>query len=237
MRTLLRGFVLTGILTAACGLAFGAAVIQVNDVCETSNCTVGTLSAGGSDSGSFDFNSSINGDLYNFTGNYSATLSKSYQSHLDFNLLVTYKGLAATTAVDDITITDLLDKFSYPYTYGYFNEAINVSFPGPAGTLADTSNAEGYLTVDGNKLPILGPFNPPDSATSHYANAYFTGLGNPLLEDDTLIAEFGSGSKPGAQIDFGLTTIPEPGCAIPALAGLFALASWRRLRRTSETEA
>lgn len=238
LKNIRNGLILSAALVLGSTAAFAAASIEVNGTCETgpAPCTPGTLAPGGSDSGTFNFNAAVNGDTYNFSGNYLNTLNAAGtvpQENLNLTVtLVSVLGGAATTGVDDINITDLLDSFTFPYTSDDFFVMGTFSF---GGALSTTSNAEEYLIVSGTKVGPVGPFHPFGTQTGSITldNVPTT---NPLLLDLEDIMEFGAGSAPGAYIREGLATVPEPAYGIPVGAALIGL-GLLRLRRNRNSSS
>lgn len=236
MKNIRNGLILLAALLFVRNLGFAAAVIDVNNVCQTTpTCTPGTLAPGGSDSASFNFNFAVNGDTYNFTGNYLNTLNAAGtvpQENLNLKVTLVSTAGGAGSSFDDITVTDLLDDFQWPYTSDTFFESGTFEF---GGSLAPSSNAQMYLMVGLTKLPLLGPFHPYTTQTAS-ANAPVNTpqpQNDPLQLDLNETFEFGAGSLPGAFIQLGVaSTIPEPSYAVPMAAALlgFGLLRFRRIK-------
>jgi hypothetical protein len=235
LKNIRNGFVLSAALLFSSTAAFSDAVIDVNNTCESSTCTPGTLSPGGSDSGSFNFNVTLkDGDQYNFTGNYLDTLSADgTQPQVNMNIrgtLISAPG--GVSATDDINIEDLIDSFVWGYPSGTFYENATFSFGGALAT--SSSGGESYLTVGVTKMPILGPFYPPTTQSGSDTEFINTPGENPLQLDLEDIMEFGAGSMPGAYIQEGFSSVPEPAYGIPMVSTVLLLA-FLRIRRARLT--
>ena|GEM_PF-5880027 len=233
-KKLRTGLILAATLATA-SAGFGASVIDVNSVCQTATCAPGTLSAGQSDSGSFNFDAAINGDNFSFVGNYLNTLNAAgTKPQENLNLLVTLLSTKAggNSQLDDINITDLIDKFVWPSSGSQtFFELATFSF---GGHLASSSQAEEQLIVGTTKLPFVGPFAPFSTQSGMGSASIDTTGENPLQLDLSEVMEFGAGSQPGAFIQLGVAPIPEPGYAIPVVLAVFGLALLKRRRTSSQ---
>jgi len=232
-KKLRTGLILAATLATA-SAGFGASVIDVNSVCQTATCTPGTLSAGQSDSGSFNFDASVNGDTFSFVGNYLNTLNAAGtvpQENLNLTVTLLSTKSGGNSQLDDINITDLIDKFAWPYSSDTFFESGTFSF---GGHLASSSQAEEQLIVGTTKLPFLGPFAPFGTQSGSYTSGSIDTTGeNPLQLDLSDVFEFGAGSQPGAFIREGIA-VPEPGYAIPMVLAVFGLALLKRRRTASQ---
>lgn len=217
---------LSAALAFTAGTSFADAVMYANSVCISSNCTAGTLSAGQSDSGSFNATVMINGDTFSVMGNYLDTLSPDGTVPIEnLNVRVTLTATAGGggSANDDIEITDLLDKFAWPYSSDTFFEQGTFSF---GGGLATHSSVEERLIVDNTPLPYMGPYYPFTTQTGSNSMVVST-PDDPLPMDFQDVFDFSYGSMPGAYIQVGVASTPEPAYAVPVFLIVFGLALMR----------
>lgn len=215
-------------------MAFGAA-ISVNGTCELGNCaSPDVLAPGGSDSGTFNFTYTLaNSDQFSLSGNFGTSLSSGFNSITGMNVSVVYLGNvhnATAPSGADTLVSHELQGSQYPFTSGFFFEQLNTVLFGP---IASNSSVSEQFSVDGQALPVLGPFGPPGGSAS-VKNVNLTGLTNPLLEDLQLTFDFGAGSKPGSTILVVTSSVPEPNEIAMIVLPLSALVFFGLRRRRRE---
>ncbi len=183
--------------------------------CEVGTCaTPGTLNAGGSTSGSFDFFYTLaNTDKYEVFGSYSAAYLGGTTS-LFFNTNPIYIGNSTHTAsaADTISI-DLLQDFNFTTgspdgTYHFGTTLTPVGGPG--------SCTSAFQSIDGQMIPEAGPYCGPGS--KHYSeSAMLAGLTEPLTDILNHTYNFAAGTSAIPEpADMGLLAIGLLGFAIPA---------------------
>jgi hypothetical protein len=217
--------VLLAVLLVAPSLCL-ASSITLNGACEAGTCPpVGSLAPGGSIPATlFNFIASVNGDMYDIFGEYSAsntTSSPSGFTATQFNVTADYMGPAPTTGADALTIDDLQD-FTVPGTFsltGTYNESTFATFGGSGGSLT----YQAFYNGDG--LGLLGPVTSPQSLSSS-KDLMLTGTSLDVEAQYTLV--FDAGTTRGSEI----TSTPEPTGLVPATAILALCLGVSAIRRS-----
>jgi hypothetical protein len=188
--------------------------ITVNSNCELGCSSNPALTDGQSISGNFDFNVTVNGDVYNISGGYGASYSIVNGSEIIVTPTVTYTGSTPITTTD--TISFAMDQSYFDTTpgswAGAYTETVPLELSSSAGA-GSTIAAE--LFYDGEGLGLVGPYGPGSYFVQNTENLDFG------AEDtsDTLSAEydfsfvFAPGAQPGATAASVAT--PEPATIIP----------------------
>jgi uncharacterized protein (TIGR03437 family) len=127
-------------------------------------------------------------------------------------LTATYLGNDAGTpsGLDVLTIDYLQNFQNSGVSADPFTEKVYGGFLGPLAMSGSSASVQSI--IGGQKMPLLGPFSPPDVFQST-GSASFSGLGNPLLFDRHFVLSFGAGSAAGASmtLDSGpVNLIPLP---------------------------
>jgi MYXO-CTERM domain-containing protein len=166
------------------------------------------------------------GDKYGITVAYSATYGAA-GSQIVVDPTITYIGSAPSVATDVISLNFYQSIFdNSPGTFdGTYSETIPIVVP---------ANVEvfGQLFVDGQGLPLLGPFT--NGTYDPNAMQALTGLnGNTLAYEYNFTYQFSAGVLNGTSTSSPSAMLtPEPAQTIPAALALggFALAAFRRRR-------
>lgn len=200
-----------------------AAALNVNGACQLGNCISPDILPPGSFIGStsFDFTYRFpDTDTYRLFGYFFASESSTGHS-IDFmqDLTATFLGNASgSVSQRDGLTADFLQNYNVAFSAGTFNEHMTVYLYGPLGP---GSSATGQLILDGQGLPLMGPFVTPGGHSESFGNVFLSGLSNPLLNDFRYVYIFGSGSDVGATIG---GVAPEPESVILAGLGLIVAA-------------
>lgn len=202
-----------------------AAAIQANTTCELGNCAVpGTLSSGGTTSGTENFNFTFgNGDQYHVTTGYSATDTP---ITFNFSANAVYTGNNGNTKAPSVggdTLTvDFLEDFAYTGT--------SASMGASSAVLTEEGNAPGSYSeanvyYDNMGIGVMGPYYGPGMALFTAGPTVVNGLGNPIDGDFRYILYFAPGTSP----------VPEPATAsmflLATLALVFVFARYRTKRK------
>src|SRR5580658_5215675 len=99
-------------LTLCAPFTAKSASIDVNGTCELGCSFSAPLTNGQSTSGNFDFDYTfLDGDIYNFAGNYSATYSTLDGSTISVDPTITYEGAGPSVGTDMIDFNLTQDYF------------------------------------------------------------------------------------------------------------------------------
>jgi len=196
----------------------------------------------GSVGSSFNFDVTVNGDIYNVVGAYSASYSGNTGSSMTVNDVITYTGNNGATAQADTVTFDVYQDFfddSCPTCSwaGTYTENIPLILTAP-GTIY------GQYLYDGLTVGAAGPYGPGTYNYSNSADLDFGGscVSNTCTGSDynaTLSADynqvitFSAGTTAGE----GATTTPEPAMAIPCGLGLLLVMYGVRRRTHSRIAA
>jgi len=229
LRFHLKSFGLSTIILLVPVAAYSGS-IHVNGICRAGNCGGGDAVAyGASISSPFNFNYTVNSDVYNISGSYAAAYDTNGTS-ISVDLSATYLGLHPTATNDTFAIDVLQQYFDdSPGTWdGTYTETIPITMSSNVGA---GSTVTAQLLYDGQSVGLMGPFGPG----SHFAqqSANLSGLtGDYLNADYQFVYTFGAGTEPGAEVSL-VSSVPEPGQTLPlALAGIaFVGYRWIRARR------
>jgi len=201
-----------------------SASADVNGTCELGCVFSPPISNGQSISGDFDFDYTfLDGDIYNFAGNYSATYSTLNGSTISVDPTITYEGVNPSAGTDTIDFNFTQDYFdssccTWAGTYYETVPLFLASTSGPGSTIA------GQLLYDGESVGLVGPFGPGTYSVSESANLDFGGLDTdpPLLADFEFEGTFGAGTLPGTTASSASPT-PEPAMFLPCGLGLILI--------------
>jgi hypothetical protein len=168
----------------------------------------------------------VDGDKYGISVAYSASYGAA-GSQLMVDPTVTYIGSSPTVATDVISVNFYQSIFdNSPGTFdGTYTETIPLVVPANV-------EAFGQLFVDGQGLPLLGPFT--NGAYDPSASQALTGLdGDTLAFQYNFTYQFSAGVTNGTSTSSPTTLLPEPTQTIPAAFALcgFAVAAFRRRGR------
>ena len=198
-----------------------SAAVQINSTC----VGPGSCSIPANLTDSVQFNAPVSGSTSNNitigtdTYSVSTTFNTSYDANgsaLSFIPTVTYTGSVPATSNDTITINFFQDIYdNSPGTFdGAYTETIPLSIP------VDTT-VTGQLFVDGQGLPLVGPYGPGYYSVQNTEN--LTGLtGDYLAYDYQFVFNFAAGLPPGSTAS-APSSVPEPAQTIPAALGLIGL--------------
>ncbi len=236
LSNLKKVFSLAALLLAAPLLCLPA-IIQVNGTCEVgAGCpTVDSITNGGSvGPTNFNFNTSVNGDAYNFNGTYSASYVNG--THLAINFSTIYTG-TLPTATNDVLTLDIFQNYNTPGATswdGNYSETIPVNLGTTTGASSSVTGDAYYdQTHDVGPLTFTGPgFHSGQKTTD------LTGLTGATLDADfRFTLDFTAGTLSGGTITVLPTSVPEPSQAAPVclvLAGLFCTVLVRRRIQASQ---
>jgi hypothetical protein len=219
---------LTAILALALpvlGISSTVTGIEANSACEVGTCTSGDLSAGaltfgGDTTGSYNFDITADGDVFDISGTYNNTFFSG--TFLGFYPTVT---LVSGTNAATVTL-DMLQDFFYGTDAttswsGTYNEKVPVDLSA-AGT---TATGQVFYSTDVDTTPESVGLLPTANGPGDYYLSGSAALGP--LNGETLVSDFqytftfAAGSAPGT---FVSSPVPEPSETIPmaiGLAGLF----------------
>jgi hypothetical protein len=215
--------------------------IVVNGTCEQ-NCGFPTiLSNGTSTSGDFNFDYTFgDGDVYDVSGNYSASYSTVDGSTIAVNPTFTYEGASPSVGSDTLTF-DMYQLYfdTTPGTWaGTYTESIPLSLGATAGP---GSTIEGQLLYDGQSVGLVGPFGPGTySVTNSKSLDFGPFLNNApfLLADFQFTADFGAGTLPGTSASGASpAATPEPATDLACGLGLILFVYVGRRRSRSRNAA
>jgi hypothetical protein len=169
----------------------------------------------------------VDGDKYGISVAYSASYGDA-GSQIIVDPTVTYIGSAPSVATDVISLNFYQSIFdNSPGTFdGTYSETIPIVVP---------ANVEvfGQLFVDGQGLPLLGPFT--NGTYDPNATQALTGLtGNVLAYEYNFTYQFDAGVLSGTSTSSpSIIGTPEPSQTIPSAFALggFAIAAFRRRKR------
>ena len=221
-----------GLLAFVFAVPFTAqsAAVSVDGTCvSASSCSSPTaISFGQTITGTIPYTLTlVDGDKYGISVTYSAAYGNA-GSQIIVDPTVTYIGSAPSVATDVISLNFYQSIFDdTPGTFdGTYSETIPIVVP---------ANVEvfGQLFVDGQGLPLLGPFT--NGTFDPNATQALTGLtGDVLAYQYNFTYQFAAGVINGTSTSSPSATLtPEPAQTIPAAIGLggFALAAFRRRKR------
>jgi hypothetical protein len=218
--------------------------IDINGTCLAGTCPTDTISdpsvdsGPSSSSGTYNFNVTVNGDIYNVAGAYTASYTEADGVYLASTPVITYTGVTPTAQEDDIKfdfIQNIFDDcggggcsaWGDGVTYG---ESFNLVLTAP-GTI------NGQLLFDNQSIGLSPTFTGPGSFTysATAPQGYLaTDFDNNLLGDLNINIAFAAGTQQGQG---GSSPTPEPAMAIPAGLGLVLLAIGARRRNRSRIAA
>jgi hypothetical protein len=201
-----------------------SASIDVNGTCEVGCPSTPPLSNGESTSGTFDFDYSfLDGDVYNFAGNFSATYSTVDGSTISVDPTITYEGLGSSAGADVLDFNLKQDYFdtSCCTWAGTYYETVPLFLSSTAGP---GSKIEGQLLYDDKSVGLVGPFGPGSYSESKSADLDFGALDtSPTLSADfEFKVGFRLGTLPGTDAS-STSAAPEPAMAIPCGLGLILI--------------
>ncbi len=221
-----------GLLALVFAVSFSAqpAAVSVDGTCvSASSCSSPTtISYGQTIAGTIPYTLTlVNGDKYGISVAYSAAYGAA-GSQIIVDPTVTYIGSAPSVATDVISLNFYQSIFdNSPGTFdGTYSETIPIVAP---------ANVEvfGQLFVDGQGLPLLGPFT--NGTYDPNATQALTGLtGDVLAYEYNFTYQFNAGVLNGTSTSSPSATLtPEPAQNVPAAFALggFALAALRRRKR------
>jgi len=232
----LKQFALGAALCVIMAAEARPAAIRINGVCKTGDCTsitpgTATLATsigdGESDSGTFDYDITVNGDDYNVSGSYAVSYSAADGSQIQVNPTITYTGSTPTGQTDTIAFDFFQNYFDPgPGTWaGTYNEAIPLELDAQAG-----STIQAQLLYDGQSVGLAGPFGPGIYFVANSSDLDFGGDDTSayLSTDFFMQVAFAAGTVNGDQ---AISPAPEPATALPcALALLGTVFAIRRRR-------
>jgi len=200
-----------------------ASSITLNGTCEAGTCPpVDTLLSGGSTSNTFNFMTSVNGDPFDVSGEYSASNPTSGLTTIQVAATALYEGSTPSNS-DVLTLDDLQDYTVTGGLSGDYFEQTAASFGGPP---AAGSSLSAELFYNGQGVGLLGPFT---SAGSQAITKNLTLSGTALDADLQITFDFAAGSTNGSF----MSTVPEPRGVAPVaaiLAVVLGIAAMRRSR-------
>jgi len=213
-----------------------SASINVNGNCEVGCSFAAPLSNGQSTSGTFNFDYTfLDGDIYNFAGNYSATYSTLNGSTISIDPTITYEGVTPSVGTDTIDFNLTQDYFdssccTWAGTYYETVPLFLASTAGPGSTIA------GQVSYDGESVGLVGPFGPGTYSVSESANLDFGGLDTDptLLADFEFLDKFAAGTLPDTTASSTNAT-PEPAMFFPCGLGLILISYGFRRRNHSRS--
>ena len=209
-----------------------SAAVSVNGTCVTaSSCSSPTtISYGQTISGTVPYTLTLaDGDKYGLSVAYSASYGAS-GSLLTVDPTITYIGAAPTVAADVISVNFYQSIFDdSPGSFdGTYTETIPLVVPANV-------QAYGQLFVDGQGLPLLGPYT--NGTYDPSASQALTGLdGDTLAYQYNFTYDFSAGVSSGTSTSSppSSSLTPEPTQTIPAAFALAAFALTYR-RKTWKT--
>jgi len=225
---------LTAILALALpalGVSSTVTGIEANSTCEVGTCTAGDLSAGaltygGTTTGSYNFDVTLDGDLFDVSGTYNNTF-------LSGTFLGFYPTVTLVSGTNAATVTlDMLQDFFYgtdgSTTWaGTYNEKIPVDLSA-AGT---TATGQVLYSTDLDTTPQSVGLLPTADGPGDFYLSGSASLGP--LDGDLLVSDFqytftfAKDSAPGTYIS---SPVPEPSQIFPLGIGFAALVLYN-LRR------
>ncbi len=197
-----------------------SAAVSVNGTCVTaSSCSSPTtISYGQTVSGTIPYTLTLaDGDQYGISVVYAASYGAS-GSLLTVDPTVSYVGSSPTVAADVISVNFYQSIFdNSPGTFdGTYTETVPLVVP---------ANVEAYgqLFVDGQGLPLLGPYT--NGSYDPTASQALTGLdGDTLAYQYNFTFQFSAGVSSGTTTSSPSTLTPEPTQTIPAALALAGFA-------------
>ena len=182
--------------------AFAASVI-VNGNCQVGNCaSPDVVATGGAISTAFNFTVTLpNTDRYQIAGSVNSSAAGASLSVVS-PFMVIYEGNSGGTSSANDTITlDVLQNFHLGFTLRESTESAQGAFSGAFGA---GSNVQIQLIINGQALPVMGPFTPPANFSFKSASINITSTSAPLF-DVHHVFTFAAGSAVGATIYNALT--------------------------------
>lgn len=204
-----------------------ASSIDVNGTCDFGTCPpTDTIGPGGSvPFTNFSFDVTVNGDLYQISGDYSAsntTNSPSGYTGFGGDVTAEYIGSTPTLQSDSLTI-DFFQDFSVPADYSLSGTYDESAFIGIGGA-APGSSYEFQTLYNAQTVGLLGPYT---TSGTHSASKDLTITGQTLDEDAQFTFDFAAGTTKGAY----MTTTPEPAGLLPLMAILLVFIAVPAVRR------
>ena len=197
-----------------------AAAVTVNGTCQVGTCgSPDTVASGSALSTAFNFVVTLpNSDQYRIMGDVNASAGTATDPSVSVvsPFTVTYMGNAAgTSSAADVLTLDALQNFKLAFTLRSSFENAQGGF---SGALSAGSSAQLQLVINGQALPVLGPFPSPASFSVKSQSFSLSAPSNAVQFDVRHVFTFAAGSGVGATIYNALPPANTMGGGSPAPA-------------------
>jgi len=202
-----RLLLVTTLAIVALSSVASAAAITVNGTCQVGTCgSPDAVASGNALSTAFNFVVTLpNSDQYRIVGdiNSSAGTAADLTVSVVSPFTVSYMGNATgTSSATDVITLDVLQNFTLAFT---LRSSFETAQGGFGGALSAGSSSQVQLVINGQALPIMGPFPSPASFSVKSQSYSLSSPSNTVQFDVRHVFTFAAGSGVGATIYNALT--------------------------------